>query len=57
MAEKLGRVKEVPSPRVNATWTTRPGDSGEIVLFGGEHFDGKQCQFYNDLFMYYKGML
>lgn len=49
--EKLGRHAAVPSPRVNATWSACP--SGDfIVLFGGEYYDGKVCQFYNDLFVY-----
>lgn len=48
---KLGRVQEVPSPRVNASWSANP-NADHIVLFGGEHFDGKLCTFHNDLFVY-----
>lgn len=36
---------------MNALWTASP-TTDQIVLFGGEHFDGKQCTFYNDLYVY-----
>ncbi|KAI9024690.1 hypothetical protein DFJ74DRAFT_600192, partial [Hyaloraphidium curvatum] len=41
-----------PSPRVHASWTANPLNPAELVLFGGEHFDGKHLFVYNDLFVY-----
>ena len=40
-----------PSPRVNSSFTLHPSGN-EILLFGGEHYDGKKCQFYSQLFRY-----
>jgi N-acetylneuraminic acid mutarotase len=36
---------------VNASWSANP-KADHIILFGGEHFDGKACIFFNDLFVY-----
>lgn len=49
--EKLGRHLEKPSPRSNATLSANPSGD-QLILFGGEHFDGKTCNFFNDLFVY-----
>ncbi|XP_014771744.1 kelch domain-containing protein 4 [Octopus bimaculoides] len=40
-----------PSQRCNATFTAHP-DKEELVLFGGEYYNGKQMFMYNDLFFY-----
>jgi hypothetical protein len=40
-----------PSPRANSTLTLHPSGN-ELLVFGGEHFDGKKCRFYSDLFRY-----
>uniref|UniRef100_A0A0G4HTA0 DUF4110 domain-containing protein n=1 Tax=Chromera velia CCMP2878 TaxID=1169474 RepID=A0A0G4HTA0_9ALVE len=37
-----------PSPRVYCSMTVIP--SGEVVVFGGEYFDGQKVQVYNQLF-------
>ena len=37
-----------PSPRANFTVTSLP--SGEMVLFGGEYFDGQDTRCFNKLF-------
>lgn len=41
-----------PSPRIHASFTASPTNPQEILLFGGEHFDGKHLHFFNDLFVY-----
>lgn len=45
-------VTAAPSPRSNFTLCAHPGDKEELILFGGEFFDGKVMTIYNDLFMY-----
>ncbi|GAB1598337.1 kelch domain-containing protein 4-like [Argonauta hians] len=40
-----------PSQRCNASLTAHP-DKEELVLFGGEYYNGKQMFMYNDLFFY-----
>jgi N-acetylneuraminic acid mutarotase len=40
-----------PSTRINASLTVNPLKS-EVVLFGGEHFDGSLATFFDDLFVY-----
>lgn len=40
-----------PSPRCNAALVSIPGSS-DLLLFGGEFFNGQRCIFYNDLFRY-----
>ncbi|XP_010882317.1 kelch domain-containing protein 4 isoform X1 [Esox lucius] len=42
---------EPPSPRLNASLSAHP-DKDELVLFGGEFFNGKKTYLYNDLFFY-----
>jgi hypothetical protein len=39
-----------PSPRVNATLVVNPLNANELILFGGELFDGEFTFVYNDLF-------
>jgi len=40
-----------PSPRANGSLTLHPSGN-ELLLFGGEHFDGKKNTFYNELYRY-----
>ncbi|KAM4619204.1 kelch domain-containing protein 4 isoform 1-T1 [Polymixia lowei] len=40
-----------PSPRLNASFSAHP-DKDELILFGGEFFNGKKTYLYNDLFFY-----
>ncbi|KAL0968071.1 hypothetical protein UPYG_G00261990 [Umbra pygmaea] len=40
-----------PSPRLNASLSAHP-DRDELILFGGEFFNGKKTYLYNDLFFY-----
>ncbi|KPP73644.1 kelch domain-containing protein 4-like, partial [Scleropages formosus] len=40
-----------PSPRLNASLSAHP-EKDELVLFGGEYFNGKKTYVYNDLFFY-----
>ncbi|KAF8470745.1 hypothetical protein BDZ91DRAFT_761143 [Kalaharituber pfeilii] len=41
-----------PPPRANATLTPSPGNTAELILFGGEMFNGALATFYNNLFVY-----
>lgn len=53
---KFLKVTEVvsapPSPRSSATLIASPSNRNELLLFGGEHFDGTVATFYNNLFVY-----
>ncbi|XP_054633646.1 kelch domain-containing protein 4 isoform X2 [Dunckerocampus dactyliophorus] len=40
-----------PAPRLNASLSAHP-DKDELILFGGEIFNGKKTYLYNDLFFY-----
>ncbi|XP_075998616.1 kelch domain-containing protein 4 [Genypterus blacodes] len=40
-----------PSPRLNASFSANP-EKDELILFGGEFFNGKKTYLYNDLFFY-----
>jgi len=44
-----------PSPRCNASLTACEisPKRHELVLFGGEHYDGKKCRVYGDLYRYH----
>ncbi|KAI9218553.1 hypothetical protein BC828DRAFT_350333, partial [Blastocladiella britannica] len=51
------RVDEVaacppPTRRANASLTVNPLNPAEVFLFGGEYFNGKYCEFYNDLYVF-----
>lgn len=50
------KVTEVPSgppaPRSSATVLASPSNRNEILLFGGEYFDGTHATFFNNLFVY-----
>ncbi|KAF5397260.1 Kelch domain-containing protein 4 [Paragonimus heterotremus] len=41
-----------PSPRSHFTLTASP-ESDELVLFGGEYYDGKKTTMFSDLFVYH----
>lgn len=41
-----------PKPRAHATLLASPSDSNNLLLFGGEYFNGTMAQFYNDLHIY-----
>lgn len=43
---------EPPSPRASATFIASPTSKNELLLFGGEFYDGASAYFYNDLFVY-----
>lgn len=43
---------EPPPPRSSATLIGSPSNSKELLLFGGEYFNGAQATFFNDLFVY-----
>ncbi|KAG7329497.1 hypothetical protein KOW79_007671 [Hemibagrus wyckioides] len=40
-----------PSPRLNASLSAHP-EKDELILFGGEYFNGKKTYLYNDLYFY-----
>ncbi|KAM7002069.1 kelch domain-containing protein 4 [Tautogolabrus adspersus] len=40
-----------PSPRLSASLSTHP-EKDELILFGGEFYNGKKTYLYNDLFFY-----
>ncbi|KAL2356147.1 putative kelch repeats protein [Cryomyces antarcticus] len=41
-----------PSPRGSSTLIASPSNDNELLLFGGEYFNGALASFYNDLFVY-----
>jgi len=41
-----------PSARANASFTAHPLNPSELILFGGEFYNGKKCLFNNDLYRY-----
>lgn len=45
-------VSEPPSPRSSATVLASPSNRNELLLFGGEYFDGTIATFFNNLFVY-----
>ena len=42
----------MPTRRANAALCSDPVDTSSLFLFGGEHYDGEACHFYNDLYKY-----
>jgi Domain of unknown function (DUF4110)/Galactose oxidase, central domain len=46
------QVCEPPSPRSSSTVVASPSNRNEILIFGGEYFDGNLATFFNDLFVY-----
>lgn len=53
---KFLKVTEVvsgpPSPRSSSTIIASPSNRNELMIFGGEYFDGTVATFYNNLFVY-----
>lgn len=45
-------ISEPPSARTATTLLGNPANENEILLFGGEYFNGATAHFYNDLFVY-----
>ncbi|KAL4970705.1 putative Kelch repeats protein [Aspergillus stella-maris] len=45
-------VSEPPSPRSSATILASPSNRNELLIFGGEYFDGTLATFFNNLFVY-----
>lgn len=45
-------VSEPPSSRSSATLLASPANDNELLLFGGEYFNGALAHFFNDLFIY-----
>ncbi|RNF02437.1 kelch repeat-containing protein [Trypanosoma rangeli] len=41
-----------PSPRANVVFTLHPEREQELMLFGGEYWDGEKTVAYNDLYFY-----
>nr|CCC90695.1 conserved hypothetical protein [Trypanosoma congolense IL3000] len=42
-----------PSPRANVVFAPHPGREGELLVFGGEFWDGVSTVVYNDLYFYH----
>ncbi|KAK2766275.1 hypothetical protein FQN54_007792 [Arachnomyces sp. PD_36] len=53
---KFLKVTEVvstpPSPRSSSTVLASPANRNELMIFGGEYFNGSLATFYNNLFVY-----
>jgi hypothetical protein len=53
---KFLKVTEVPSgppsPRSSATVLASPSNRNELLVYGGEYFDGNIATFFNNLFVY-----
>ncbi|KAJ5136527.1 hypothetical protein N7448_005081 [Penicillium atrosanguineum] len=53
---KFLKVTEIPSeppaPRSSPTVLASPSNRNELLLFGGEYFDGTHATFFNNLFVY-----
>lgn len=45
------QIVSPPSPRSNFSFCTHP-DKEELILFGGEHYNGKTLTVYNELYFY-----
>ena len=41
-----------PPPRINATFTANPANPNEVILFGGEYWNGERTDSYNDVYRY-----
>ena len=46
------QVCDAPTPRSSSTVLASPSNRNELLIFGGEHFDGTLATFFNDLFVY-----
>ncbi|CAG7944002.1 unnamed protein product [Penicillium olsonii] len=45
-------TSEPPVPRSSATVLASPSNRNELLLYGGEYFDGTHATFFNNLFVY-----
>jgi len=45
-------VSEPPSSRSSATVLASPSNRNELLIYGGEYFDGTVATFFNNLFVY-----
>lgn len=45
--------EEPPKPRSSSTFLASPSNSNQLLLFGGETWNGALANFYNDLNIYY----
>ncbi|KAL2870774.1 putative Kelch repeats protein [Aspergillus lucknowensis] len=45
-------VSEPPTPRSSATIIASPSNKNELLIYGGEYFDGTLATFFNNLFVY-----
>ncbi|KAL5343624.1 hypothetical protein BJX70DRAFT_353024 [Aspergillus crustosus] len=45
-------VSGPPSPRTSATVLASPSNRNELLIYGGEYFDGTLATFFNNLFVY-----
>ncbi|GAD93604.1 Kelch repeats protein, putative [Paecilomyces variotii No. 5] len=45
-------VSSPPSPRSSSTLIASPANRNELMVFGGEYFNGTLANFYNNLFVY-----
>ncbi|RAL16269.1 putative Kelch repeats protein [Aspergillus homomorphus CBS 101889] len=45
-------VSDPPTPRSSATVLASPSNQNELLVFGGEYFDGNLATFFNNLFVY-----
>lgn len=48
-------VSEPPSPRSSSTVIASPANRNELMVFGGEYFNGSLATFYNNLYVYLIG--
>lgn len=46
-------VEGPPRPRASSTFLANPSNSNQLLLFGGEYFNGALATFFNDLMVYY----
>lgn len=46
-------VDSPPKPRAASCFLASPSNSNQLLLFGGEYFNGALATFYNDLYIYY----
>lgn len=45
-------VSAPPSPRSSSTMVASPANRNELMIFGGEYFNGSLATFYNNLYIY-----
>ena len=43
---------EAPSPRINMTFVSNPTNPSELILFGGEYWNGDRTDSFNELYRY-----